>query len=180
MKAKSDRQDNPIGNGNYHVSYDLFDFSEFPFIVTTVNESKTTESVYVTYTNNNNGKIITVRFSWHENNATKFGDQLNGNVATREEVLYNLGIMNRTFVPDTFLFIEWKSVKKSDVKIYREAELTLKEMYALGAGADISMYTGKLAKGSNRLIIGTKVEELNVTTTDICGHIVDLGMYIYE
>ena len=179
-KVKTDKSGNYIGDGRYHVEYSTFDFSEYPQIDIKVNKSETTESVYVTYKNNDNGKSIILRFSTHENNAVKFGDQLNGNLATKNEVLYKLGLMNRKFIPKKRLFISWKQPKKVDLDKYEVADKTMKELYDLGDGADISMYNGKLAKGSNYLITGDKIESSYETRLDDFGNEVRIGDYIYE
>lgn len=180
METKTDRNDNPIGNGDYHVSYVIFDFPEYDFINTSVTFSNTSESVYVRYTNMNNGKSITVRFSTHISNAIEFGDQLNGATATKEEVLYHLGLMKRTFIPESYLSINKRNVGKSEMKNYKEAELTIKEMYALGENADLSRFVGKLAKGSNYLILGSKVEKVYKSGLDRLGRTAYFGKYIYE
>lgn len=151
MNAKTDRNGNLIGNGNYHVDYSVF---EIEGVNVNVNESETTESVYVTYSIND--KSITVRFSEHENNAIKFGDQLNGNFSSINEVKYALGLVTRKFIPDTYLMIESRQVSKKDIAagIYKQANLTIKEMYDLGANASLAEYKGKLAKDSNYLSLG--------------------------
>ena len=179
-EIKLDRSGNYIGDGKYHVNYKVFDFPEYPFISNSVEKSDTTESVYVTYRNNQNDKKITVRFSLHENNAVKFGDQLNGVLATKDEVLYNLGFKNRKFIPLKRLMIESRQVKKSQIPQYEQAELTIKEMYDLGANADISQYKGKLAQNSNLLILGDKVTEFEETGLNAFGQKVFVGDYIYE
>lgn len=177
---KTDKSGNIIGDGNYHVDYSVFDMSDYPSVSCTVNESEFTESVYVRYYNADNDKSVTVRFSWHSNNAVKFGDQLDGCIATRDEVLYHLGLKSRKFVSETRLMIATRYVKKADVTLYSEADLTIHELYALGAGADLSSYTGKVAKGSNILILGKTVEEVPVTRLDSFGKEVKIGKYIYE
>lgn len=180
MKALKDRKDNLIGDGTYHVEYHVIDLDNYPQVSYTVDKSDTSESVYVRYSNAENGKSITVRFSWHENNAVKFGDQLNGYTASENEILYRLGLKTRTFIPNTFLAIAKRMVKKVEMKNYEEADLTIQEMYALGAGADISAHTGKLAKGSNWLIEGTEITEHEETRTDHFGQKVRIGKYIYK
>ena len=54
---------------------------------------------------------------------------------------------------NTKIHIPARQVGKAKLADYEIAELTLDEMYALGEGADISMYTNKVAKGSNWLNI---------------------------
>ena len=180
MKALTDRNDNLIGDGTYHVEHHIIDLENYPQVSYTVSRSNTSETVYVKYFNSENGKEITVRFSWHENNAVKFGDQLNGYTASSDEILYRLGLKTRTFIPNTFLAIAKRMVKKVEMKNYEEADLTIQEMYALGAGADISDHTGKLAKGSNWLIEGTEIVEHEETRTDHFGNKVRIGKYIYK
>jgi len=50
----------------------------------------------------------------------------------------------------------------------------------MGANADISEYKGKLAKGSNYLILGDTVKELTETRRNILGQEVRMGKYIYK
>jgi len=180
MKTREDRNGNAILDGSWNINYSVIDFSDYSQISHRVSNSETTESVYVTYTNEENGLSATVRFSLHENNAVKFGDQLDGNFVSEHEVLARLGLMKRVFIPNTYLSIDNRKVKFSDIALYEEAELTIKEMYAMGAGADLSQFTGKLAKGSNYLILGTKVTEVIDFKVNSFGLKVQIGRYIYE
>ena len=173
---REDKNGNVIGNGDYHVNYTVYDMPDGVEIH--VSESISTESVYVTYQYQD--KKVTVRFSWHENNAVKFGDQLNGYLTNDYEVLALLGLKKRTFVPQTYLNIEKQCVAKKNLHLYDEAALTIQEMYALGAGANISQYTGKLAKGSNYLINGSMVELCEKTSIDSLGRIIRFGIWKYE
>lgn len=178
--VKYDRAGNPIGEGSWHIEPEVFEFSEYPQIKSSVDYSQSTESTYVTYRNTENDKKITVRFSQHESNAVKFGDQLNGYFATKDEVLYHLGLKKREFIPKTFLSIPNMQVAKKKLGNYEEADKTIQEMYALGANADISMYNGKIAKGSNYLIMGDTVEEIIDTRQGSFGNPVELGKYVYS
>ena len=180
MKAsqvKEDRAGNTIGNGSYHVKHDVMELGHG--IVTMVEMSQTTESVYVHYTHIENGTRATVRFSNHENNAVKFGDQLD-QFATGNEILFKLGLIKRTFVPNVRLMINSRQVKKIEMETYQVADLTIQEMYALGAGANLSAFTGKLAKDSNLLIIGEEVISFEETKLNCFGQNVLIGKYIYE
>lgn len=176
---KTDREGNLIGNADFHSSYDVENFNDYPTVFSSVNKSNSSESVYVTYTNSDNLKSIVVRFSNHNNNAVRFGDQLNGKTVTRNEILANLGLVKRVFVPETRLSIDWNYVKKTQVKLYEESNLTIKEMYDLGEGADLSEHKGKIAKGSNILIQGNKVEKLEVKKNNMFGEMVTVGSYVY-
>ena len=180
MKAKEDRSGNYIGDGTWNIEPSVFDFSEYPQVTSSISYSNTTESAYVTYRNTDNLKSITVRFSEHENNAVKFGDQLNGLFASRNEIMYRLGIICRKFIPNTYLHISTMQVKKKEICNYEIANITIKEMYDKGANADISEYIGKIAKDSNYLIIGDKVEELQEFKTNLIGSKILIGKYIYE
>jgi len=175
-----DREGNSIGNGTFHADYNVYEFEEYPQITNSVSKSETTESVYVTYYNKDNDKEAIVRFSNHVNNATIFGDQLNGNFTGKDEILYKLGLMKRVFIPRKFIYIPNRAVKYKDVDQYPKADLTIKEMYALGAGADLSKYNGKIAKDSNYLILGDKVEEHTEKRKNAFGSMVEIGNYIYE
>jgi len=179
-KIRKDRSGNEIGDGNWHSSYNVFEFSDYPQISHQVDKSNSTESVYVRYTNNENHKSIKVRFSTHENNATKFGDELDGNFATRLEVLYHLGLAKRTFVPKTRLIVPSKQIAKKDLGKYQSADMTIQEMYALGEGADISNYKGKLAKNSNYLITGNAITNEELVMIDSLGRELIEGKYVYE
>ncbi len=163
-KAKTDKSGNPIGDGNFHVDYFVEDMTEYPQVKISVSKSDSTESVYVRYFNEDNAESITLRFSMHENNAVKFGYQLNGYTASKNDILYELGLINRKFVPNTYLSITKRQVKKVDLPKYEESNLSIKEMYDLGEGADISMHKGKIAKGSNYLIQGDTVEKIIADT----------------
>ena len=176
---KTDRFGNLIGSNSETTTYRVEDFSSFPQISSSISKSATTESVYVRYYNGENGQSITVRFSDHANNATLLGEQLDW-TATREEILFQLGLATRTFIPATRLFIDTRQVSKKTLNQYEEAELTIAEMYELGAGADLSAYTGKVAKGSNYLIQATEVKALEDTRIDTFGNRRVLGDYVYS
>lgn len=177
--VKTDRNGNFIGDGSFHATYDVIDFSkEYPQIKSRVSKSNTTESVYVTYSSGL--KSITLRFSNHENNAVKFGDQLNGYIASKDEILYHLGLKKRVFIPDTRLSVPYQQIKQKEVKNYEQAPLTIQEIYSLGEGADISKYKGKIAKNSNYLITGDKIEKFEVKRVDSFGQTVRVGTYKYE
>jgi hypothetical protein len=178
-KAKTDRSGNLIGDGNFHVPYKILDFSEYPQIGFRVDKSSSTESVYVTYYADN-GKSIKVRFSNHENNAVKFGDELDGDFAGELEVLFHLGFAERVFVPYTQLVIDSRQIKKSLMKDYEMSDKTMKELYAMGEGADLSEYQGKLAKDSNYLILGNTVEKENMKGLDAMGREAFRGTYKYQ
>lgn len=175
----TDRFGNYIGSNSEATTYRVEDFSNFPQISSSVSKSTTTESVYVRYYNSDNSQSIVVRFSDHSNNATLFGDQLDW-TASREEILFHLGLATRTFIPNTRLFIDSRQVSKKTLHQYEEAELTIGEMYELGTGADLSDYTGKLAKGSNYLIQGTKVKEFKDTRIDAFGNERVFGKFVYQ
>jgi hypothetical protein len=180
MKSKQDRSGNFIGDGSWNVDYTLFDFTDYPQINNSVSKSETTESVYVTYYNKDNNNSITLRFSEHDNNAVKFGDQLNGYFASKNEILAHLGLMKRTFVPIKKAFIKSQMVSKKNINKYEFADKTISEMYAMGVGADISKYNGKIAKGSNYLINDNFVGEYTKQRKNAFGDFVDIGNYIYE
>lgn len=178
MKITTDREGNPIGNGNYHCEYSIEEFNNSS-IISNVSLSETTESVYVTYTNINNDKKITVRFSDHINNSVQFGDQLDGLITTRNEILFNLGLKKRKFIPLTRLNIHTQQISKKKMSDFEMSNLTISQIYDLGAGADISAHVGKLAKDSNYLILGSKIEELEESCINSFGCIVRRGKYIY-
>jgi hypothetical protein len=180
-KVKTDRLGNYIGSADSHAFYDVLDFSAYPEVEVRVNESQSTESVYVTYMNNRLLKSVTVRFSHHVCNAVEFGDMLDGNIASRNEILYHLGLMSRTFKPDSYLAIATRQISNKDLSkgIYEEAPLTIQEMYALGEGADLSQYEGKLAKGSRYLIESDVVKRLIHKRVNRFGESVTVGQYEY-
>ena len=180
LGERTDRSGNEIGDGSYHSDHTVVDLKDYPKVRVGVSKSDNTESVYVTYNNEENGKSITVRFSNHENNATKFGNQLDGNKATKDEILYHLGLKDREFIPHKKLSINQRQVAKKDLQNYEEADKTIKELYDLGAGADISKYKGKLAKGSNYLILGDEVVEEVQQRLNAFGTPVSVGKYIYK
>jgi len=173
----TDRSGNPIMRGAWNCDYSI---EKIEGVTVSISESETTESVYVTYENNENGKKVKVRFSLHENNATKFGDQLDGNIATRNEILYRLGMINRTFVQASRKMIHTRMVAKRDMKNFEFAPITISEMYQMPVGSDLSEFTGKIAKDSNYVILGSKVEEMMETGVDCFGNAVKKGNYIYH
>lgn len=71
--------------------------------------------------------------------------------------IYEVLNFHRELLKRLQIHIPARQVGKAKLADYEIAELTLDEMYALGEGADISMYTNKVAKGSNWLILGTYI-----------------------
>jgi len=177
---KKDSADNYIGDGSFHASYSTINLEKYPSVSAKVSKSNTTETVYVEYHNKSNGKEVTVRFSNHQNNAVKFGDQLNGNLATDNEILHRLGLKKATFIPNKKLHIGRQFVPKKTLQNYEETNLTIDELFALGAGADISKHTGKLANGSNEVILGKTVNEHIQKRSNAFGQEVQLGRYEYS
>ena len=161
-----DADGNMIGDGSIHRPYSIVDFSGYPQISHSVSKSATTESVYVTYRNEETGDKAVVRFAGHNNNATRFGDQMVGwdgdspyAKRNENELKYRLGLVDKNIKYGTH--IDMRSVSNADMESgkYEEADITLAELYALPAETDISQYTGKLAKGSRELILGDVVKE---------------------
>lgn len=178
MTTRFDREGNIIGDGKYHADYNVLDLSSYG-VTSEVSKSDNSESVYVTYSCASTHKVIRVRFSHHNNNAVKFGDQLNGYIASSDEILYRLGLKKAVFVPETFLYIPSQKVSMKKLHLYEVADMTIQEMYALGKDADISQYNGKVAKDSNYLILGDTVKEMKRTKRDAFGREVVIGNYIY-
>lgn len=180
-EPKADRSGNYIGDGSWHVEHGVEPFEEYPQITSSVSESPTTESVYVTYYNTDNGKRVTVRFSNHENNATKYGDQLDG-YASRDEILYRLGLRKREFVPKKRAWIPTRQVSKKDLAAqkYPESDYTIQELYKkVEQGESIADEIGKVSKGSNYLIQGDgSIEE--ETRINEFGEKVRIGYYVYK
>lgn len=102
---RTDRMGNTIGDGSYHVRYDVFDI---PNTHTRVVPSSGTESVYVKYCRDNDElclEPITVRYSNHDNNAVRFGEQIDGRLGRKnalDEVLTRLGKAAPKFEKRTF------------------------------------------------------------------------------
>lgn len=92
--ARTDRMGNEIGDGSYHVSYDVFDI---PGTTTRVSPASGSESVYVKYCKDGDEFCldpITVRYSHHDNNAIRFGEQIDGRLGRKsvlDEILYKMG-----------------------------------------------------------------------------------------
>ncbi len=161
-----DRDGNPIGDGSWHKNYKVDEVAlSYPNISYKVDKSASTESVYVTYTNNDpkypeNGKPkVTVRYSIHDSNAVKFGDQLRGEAVERNngELLYRLGLKEREWVPAPSVPTRTVSKKDLENNTYEESELTERDIMLLPVGADIAEHKGKLIKGTNELILVDKV-----------------------
>jgi hypothetical protein len=180
-KVRTDKEGNYIGDGAFHNQYHIEDMSMYADVDVRLEKSNTSESVYVVYTRAVGSEIksIKVRFSNHNNNGVRLGMELDGNFASREEILYHLDYATREFIPQTQLMIASRQVKKVLIPTFEECDKTMRELYAMGKDADLSAYVGKLAKGSNYLIQGTKVEEHFVKRLDAFGNEVFVGHYNY-
>ena len=161
---------------DFNIDFSIENFDN-KNITHTVVKSNTTESVYVTY--HYNEKEAKVRFSNHSSNALKFGDVLNGFTVTQNEILCELGLMNRVFIPEVRLSVPYIQIKKTKMGNYKECNLSIKEIYALGAGANITEFKGMLCKGSNHLIQGDEIEQHEVIKTNHFGQDVRVGNYKY-
>lgn len=169
MKTKRDINDFQIGDGTWHEDYHVFAFPEYPSIKASVSESMSTESVYVTYTDESTLKSITMRFSGHANNAVRFGFQLSSD-EPKEAVLSAIGYMKRVFVNDVVAKVPSRKLKSYEMADVEEADMTEEDIISLGVGADISHLVGKRIKGTNRVVKGDKVR----------GSVQVTGKYIYE
>lgn len=176
------RYENNFREG-FHVSYYV---EEIEGIEVKVNEAVTSESVYVNYYNPENGKKCICRFSTHTCNGEKFGDYLNGYTASRDEIMFRLGLKKRTFVPNIIerLVIDADFISKDERKKLNEERLnvTIKDLYAMGEGADLTEYVGKVTSDGKWRIKGDKVvkDVFEETGTDFLGQKVRIGKYIYE
>ena len=94
--------------------------------------------------------------------------------------MYHLGLIERVFVPETYLYIGSRSVGKKDLDTYEVSNLTIQEMYSLGEGADLSEHVGKLALNSNYLIQDNIVRKFNKTKLNAFGFEVQIGKFIYN
>lgn len=169
LSFRTDRDGNPIGDGDWHMNYFVREFPEYPQISSRVDKSVTTESVYVTYTNADNGRSVKVRFSGHRSNAERFGDVLTGS-APRGEILYRLGLATKEWQPFGYVPIGTISNKQIAEGNYEVADKTRAELERLPKGTDISEYKGKLVPGEpNRIYTGTFVGESQ-----------SAGIYIYK
>ena len=180
-KVRTDKEGNYMGDGAFHNQGHIEDMSMYADVEVRLDKINTSESVYVVYTRAVGSEIksIKVRFSNHNNNGVRLGMELDGNLASREEILYHLDYATREFIPQTQLMIASRQVKKVLIPTFEECDKTMRELYAMGKDADLSAYVGKLAKGSNYLIQGTKVEEHFVKRLDAFGNEVFVGHYNY-
>lgn len=178
-KTKADRYGSPIGDGTWHADYEVFDLSAYG-IRSAVTLSNTSESVYVSYIKGEglDAKEVEVRYSNHcnglgfegyDNGRKTMMRGIYGNDDTRKEILALFGYLRCVFVPDKKKFIRGRNVGKKSIGDYEAADVTLDELLALDEGSDISVYTGKIAKGGNWLIEGSVVETREETT----------GKYVY-
>lgn len=165
-----DREGNEIGDGSYHVPYKVDStILDYPNVSYEVAESNSTESVYVTYYNNDpkysvyERPKVTVRFSNHGSNSSKFGDVLPGSLNESErqtnEILARLGLKKAT--PIHGKSIPTVSASNADIESgkYEEADITKQELYALPIGADISQYRGKRINGTREIINTDNVKQ---------------------
>lgn len=158
-RQKSDRYGNQIGDGSWHTLYLVHEFPDYPQVKSRVDKSITTESVYVTYTNVDNGRSVSVRFSGHSSNAELFGDVLTGS-APYGEIMYRLGLATKEWYPFGYVPIETISRKKIAEGNYEVADKTRSELQHLPIGTDISEYKGKLVPDiPNCIYTGTYVGE---------------------
>ena len=65
--------------------------------------------------------------------------------------------MKRTFKPNIILQLGRNTVKAKKINEYKSCGLTLSELFALGDGADISMYVGMLIEGTDKVITSSKI-----------------------
>lgn len=173
----TDRFGNTIGDVN--VDYRIEDLSAYSTeIRTKVQKSNSTESVYVYYILGD--KMAVVRFSSHSCNGVEFGNYIDGNTYPIDEILYRLGLVKRVFIPNTYLSIYTQQVAKKKIASYEMADITIQEMYAMGEGADLSAYKGKIAKDSNYLILGDTITREVVEVRNSFGQKVTRGRYEYQ
>lgn len=173
----TDKFGNAIGDVN--VDYRIEDLSAYSTeIRTQVQESYTTESVYVYYILGD--KMAVVRFSSHYCNGVEFGKYIDGNAYSINEILYKLGLVKRVFIPNTYLSIWTQQVAKKKIASYEMADVTIQEMYAMGEGADLSAYKGKIAKDSNYLVLGDTVKREIDEGCNSFGDKVTRGRYEYQ
>ena len=163
---REDRLGNEIGNGNYHVNYNVYEIED---VFTEVQESENTESVYVFYSCKKTGKSIACRFSSHTCNAVELGDKLNGYFACENEIKFRLGLMKREAILVEKKYIPSHSVKRTTISQYEVAPYTFQELYDMPLGTDLSKYIGMIASGSHRVIDGN-MEILNPYTLDRLGN----------
>ncbi len=157
MTTRFDSNDQMIGEGDVHAHFSIEEFEGFP-IRSSVQESISTESVYVVYTNEVTGAAVQVRFSGHCCNAVRFGEVIDGyGRQVREQILFRLGLATRRFVPAFVNHVITQAVAAKRLANYEMASLTLEEIKALPAGSDISEFCGKIAKDSNYLIKSDRV-----------------------
>lgn len=172
----TDRYDNQILTPG-SCYYKVMDLSKYG-VTSSVSESQSSESIYVYYSYGI--ERVAVRFSLHMNNAVQFGDQLDGNTATEIEVLHRLGLAKRTFIPLVRKWISKESVSKKVAKTLPECQLTLKELYELPVGTDISMYRGMVVKNTTFRLCADTVQEVAETRINSFGDAVAIGDYKYE
>lgn len=160
MNVREDRAGHTIGGYDDEASYHVENFEGLP-IEHQVQKSLSTESVYVIYWRADidvmERKLVKVRFSWHDSN----DDVIDGNNSSaRNEILSRLGFLKKKVIPYMSKKVLNRYVAKKKVKDFEMCELTINEIYELPVGTDISNFTGKLAKDSNILILGNKVENV--------------------
>lgn len=157
MKERYDENGHLIGDGSWHHPYHIEEFPGLNLRIT-VQKSATTESVYVFYMNRETLEYAKVRFSSHISNDLKYGAVIDGKSPdARNEILFRIGLMTKTFIPRFVNHIHTQYVAKKKLHLYEEADKTIAELTALPAGTDISEYRGKIAKGTTLMITSDKI-----------------------
>ncbi len=160
-ETRRDRDGFQIGDGTWHMPYEVRQFPDYPQIEARVSKASTTESVYVTYTNKNNGASVKVRFSNHMSNNARWGVDLPGFAAENGQILERLGLAEGEWQGNSYVPV--RSISKAELAAgnYEVADKTRAELSQLPIGTDISEYKGKLVPDmtNNAIYTSDKVVE---------------------
>ena len=158
MATRYDINDNAIGNGTWHVPYEIFDFGTLP-ISARVEEAITSETVYVTYTRDDTREYVKVRFSDHTCNGVRFGDFIDGRWHdARELVLVKLGFMRIVKTPRFAKHIAFNaaSLKKIKSGAIELLPMTYSDLYdSVNIGDSLEGYVGKAVDKDGKPVVIT-------------------------
>lgn len=160
MAQKYDINGMAIGDGTYHVHYDIIDFGDLP-ISYRVEEAISSESVYVTYIRDDNHEYAKVRFSNHTCNDIRFGEVIDGRWSdARNLVLVKLGFMRIVKTPRYAKHIAFNSASLKKIKsgAIELLPTTFGDLYdSVNIGDSLDGYVGKAVdKGGKPVVIVSK------------------------
>ena len=163
------------GDGTVHNDYIV---EKIEGVTSYVTKSNTSESVYVTYCKDD--KRVVVRFSNHTCNSLEWGNVLDGNFATVNEIKFRLEMISRKAILVEKTIIGTQKCKKVDMDKYEELEYTIQDLYKMPIDTDFTPFIGKRCKNSQYVVI-SGIEKYNPFRVDNLGNKhYEVEKFIYE